>query len=314
MATSLLEKTGNLNILFLKHDLRDEYLPSWVPQWLDLQDIRSRDWIDYMIRRSTSTDVDPLICDLPRVEDGVLSVRGKVLDILASVTTPCYPGSPLAAPLQAATTYESRPTPYGCDDNIYFAIAKSLCFGLKLSGSSLAKHIIDQRMNISKSLRGRLGYWLADNQGFRVGGKGLSFWTRETWGDMPRTNSYWLQHSSLATGLLNWSLGLSNGEIARPTAANDDDLRFYKEVDDGLYTFSTAQMRLSITERGLIGVVTREASRGDIFVRLEGCERLIVLRKAQRNDRWVVVGEGWLCTDHTRFREVEPEFRWFDIV
>ncbi|KAH7486515.1 hypothetical protein FOMA001_g5607 [Fusarium oxysporum f. sp. matthiolae] len=315
MATSLLEKTENLYILCLRHDLKDDYLPSWVPQWFDLHDIRSRDWIGYMIRRSTLPDVGPLVYDLPRVQGNVLSVRGKVIDVLTSLTTPCYAGGSSRASHEVPTISESRSNPYGCDDNIYFAIVKSLCFGLNLFGSSLTNHIIDQKMDISKLLRTRLSCWTADNEDFQVGGKGLPSWTRETYGDILRTNSYLLRDSPFVTNLLIRSLGLSPEVVARLTTPSDDVLRFYKEVDDGLYTFSAAQMRLTITEQGLIGVVMSEASQGDTLVRFEGCERLIVVREAIRNnDRWVVVGEGWLCTDHTRFSEDESELRWFDIV
>ncbi|KAJ0150960.1 hypothetical protein HZ326_6565 [Fusarium oxysporum f. sp. albedinis] len=268
-----------------------------------------------MIRRSTLPDVGPLVYDLPRVQGNVLSVRGKVMDVLTSLTTPCYAGGSSRASHEVPTISESRSNPYGCDDNIYFAIVKSLCFGLNLFGSSLTNHIIDQKMDISKLLRTRLSCWIADNEDFQVGGKGLPSWTRETYGDILRTNLYLLRDSPFVTNLLIQSLGLSPEDGARLITPSDDVLRFYKEADDGLYTFSAAQMRLTITEQGLIGVAMSEASQGDTLVRFEGCERLIVVREAIRNnDRWVVVGEGWLCTDHTRFSEDESELRWFDIV
>jgi hypothetical protein len=315
MATSLLENTGNLYILYLRHDPNDYFLPSWVPQWLNLHDIRSREWIDYTIRRSTLPEVDPLVYDLPRVQGDVLSARGKLIDVLEVLTTPCYAGGSSRASHEVAISQHTPGSnPYGCDDNTYFAIVKSLCFGLNLSGSSLTNCISDQKMGISKVLRTRLGGWTADNQDFQVGGKGLPSWTRETYRDTLRAYLDWFR-DPFVENFLHRSLGLRHEECARLMTPSDAVLRFYNEVDEGLYVFSTAQMRLVITKQGLIGVVTREASQGDILVKFVGCERLMVIRKAIRNnDYWEVVGEGWLCTDHTRFSGDESELRWFNIV
>jgi hypothetical protein len=337
MATTYLQKTGNLDILFIDQCSKSNSLPSWVPRWLRLCGPRSLQWVERLAQRSRQRRRLTTLQVLPRSLNGSLVARGRQIGVLDVLSSPCHGGESVDQFLERSTARTNQATElYESRSAVVQAILTSLCFGLELCNQNITHGVIEYTSAVQRLASNRLVGWISENHTIRIQGESLSDLfhkpVTQTWTSM-LTEYAWhggrlisqrisppLVHIPIQLGFqklepegIKAQKALSivkRQEILdteRPDqmieASNDflssDEpgiVDFLNQVDSGLRIASSSRIRLVVTEEGLIGIASRYASQAHVVVQLDGCERLVVLRKVQGDEElWGFIGEAWFC-------------------
>ncbi|KAJ9426998.1 heterokaryon incompatibility protein-domain-containing protein [Fusarium oxysporum] len=320
MAMSVIENTGSLDILYFNRGAKRDALPTWVPRWLELQGDRIGQWINYTIQRSRSSNGFSTHTAIPRVLENMLVVQGRRIGVLDGLSSPCFSGtssnrSPgVSVPM---AQLGGNLDPYGSYDATVYAVLETVCRGHSLPKNEKGACFSQFHWAFQTRIKAHLGQWISENEDIKIRGESLSYWFDETAGQLPRfiTSALYIGvRCGFSQFLTNDSVdGLSLFEpLAMKTARgfldreeepfmnikvphSEEKIFNLKDAEEGLLCLSSSEMRLVVTDEGLVGLAVKEASQGDVLVQLEGCERPIVLRRAKADEgAWQIVGEGWL--------------------
>ena len=277
-ATALIRSIEGLDFIYLRSANRklDDKLPSWVPDWTDVNDPVARRQLDYIVdHRSHRVSLSEGIFT-HRLAD--ISIYGTVL-IAESVLfdTIEYLGSALTADggaiLSNRTTNPVKTAnPYKSQDEISNIVYQTLLSistqkfgaGARKSSASFPRDFyrnwdisgleFAKLTSVPQDIAIAVCTWLAENRGFEVHGRTVECWTKL------------------------WS------------ESGDED----QSLEDQRQFFSTVQscMRLLMTKRGYLGWAHPQAHQGDRIAFLVGCSRPVILRAYR--DTYRVVGDATL--------------------
>ncbi|KAG4279125.1 hypothetical protein FPRO04_13703 [Fusarium proliferatum] len=320
MATSLIENTGSLDILYFCRGAKRGSLPTWAPRWLELEGNRVEQWIHYTIQRSRPSNGLSMCTAIPRILERTLVVQGRRIGVLDGLSSPCFSGtsnnrSPeVTVPLAQLGNLD----PYGSYNATVNAVLKTVCCGHSLPKNEKSDCFSQFHWAFQTRIKAHLGHWISENEDVKIRGESFSYWFDETVGQLPRFITSVLYMGTLCafstilpdvpvTGLKIFepmAMKTARGFLEReeesfmdPGIPHSEPKIFnLKDADEGLLCLSSSEMRLVVTDEGLVGLAVKEASQGDVLVQLEGCERPLVLRRAKADESaWEIVGEGWLC-------------------
>lgn len=276
--SALIKSPAPLDYIYLKSARRrnSNKLPSWVPDWTDLDDIITRRQFDYIIqgpsRRSEYNGFEWK--NAISISETELTVSGMIVDIVSGlgnifaggegdIEAPIFAKSPTKVrldlgPETASLVYETitgvglLPERAYDDKDRYYADLDGAW-----SDDQMVEHESSQfpGHDTTLELLAPIDTWLAANSSFNIAGQDLK---------------YWWKMLHLRTSQI--------GDAPRITH------HFYNSIRCG--------MRLLATEKGYLGWIHPQAQTGDKIVRIFGCSQHIVLRAAQK--RYRVVGDAIL--------------------
>jgi hypothetical protein len=279
LVTALIQGGECLDFIYLRSGNRkvDGELPSWVPDWTDLDDPIAHRQLD-CIMDHFSNDIKSLE-SMDVGENAAISISGTELkargvlfdtinglgsalttndgDIFAHTT---------AIPDQSVNPYKLR---NNTSDAVYRTLVSNELFPYiayetwdgfaqdlyRLWSIESAQQLEEAQLtNVSQDLTNPIWTWLAENRSFMVHGHTIEYWMK------------------------TWSQS-SNGENAVRNTRH-----FFNNI--------RSCMRLLVTERGYLGWAHPQARKGDRIALFFGCCRPVILRAYQ--DHYHVVGDACL--------------------
>jgi hypothetical protein len=261
LASAMLLSKEPLDLIYLRSANRrpDHELPSWVPDWTDLNDSIAHRQFDYIMAcrsrpETLETDYEEYKLD---ISGHCLGVRGVIVDTIDGL------GSSLTTDGKDTFAHEmsiaTSPTvPYNLEDIpmiIYQTFLSAVLFSnanyeslddipedlFRLWTIKSEQQLIKVEETIhSEELAKSICTWLAENRSFTLYGRTIESW-------------------------MNSSNPLCNTNEAFP-----NEPRFIRAIQ--------SQMRLLITEKGYLGWAHPQACKGDKIAVLVGCSSPVVLR------------------------------------
>lgn len=280
-ATSLLKSNEPLNFIYLRSANRKVAgdLPSWVPDWTDLDDHVAHRQFDCIMMHSpqrVESSETLKVSDI-KVSGLELYVKGVLIDTVNGLGSALsFNGiafaHEIAIPDEIANPYHSK-------DEISRIVYRTLVSTELFPGAQCKTldampagfyHIWSMESTqqleemvpniVPKNLSDSLCTWLAENRSFLVHGQTIEWWTK-TWSKVPSENS--------------------------------DSVQNVRQFFDTI----RSRMRLLITKGGYLGWAHPQVRKGDRVAILFGCKRAVILRA--HHNGYCVVGDACLSGQST---------------
>ncbi|KAG7423411.1 Heterokaryon incompatibility protein 6, OR allele [Fusarium oxysporum f. sp. raphani] len=277
-ATSLLKSNEPLDFIYLRIANRevDGLLPSWVPDWTDLDDPVAHRQFDYImlhVSHKSRRAYDGAEITFSGPELNAKCVLFDTVDGLGTALT-----SDGDASAHETATPDEPAYPYKSQDEISHIVYQTLastemfpasqCKTLDSMPSDLYRIWrigsvqLEEMMptTASHNLSNSICTWLAENRSFKVHGQTIEYWTK-TWSKLPNeTDSVQNEH------------------------------RFFNTI--------RSRMRLLMTKSGHLGWAHPQTRKGDKIAVLFGCSRPVILRAYQAGYR--IAGDACLSGQSIR--------------
>lgn len=275
-ATSLIESHEPLDFIYLRSTTRgvmDGKLPSWVPDWTDLNDPVAHRQFDYITALSLHSAADLIACGGAEfsVSGHELNARCVLFDTADGLGSAFTSNTADTAAHETAMV-QGDGAPYDSDDEISSIVRQNLMstelfpnVRYETSCNLLDRDLYrfwsaktrpnreEMSVAIPAILSDAVRVWLAENRSFAVHGRTVEWWTKA------------------------WSSSRAEHDSSR------DARNFFNAIQSG--------MRLLVTERGYFGWTHPQARRGDKIVMIFGCSRPVILRTGSDGGNRIVGDE-----------------------
>jgi hypothetical protein len=276
-ASTLIESRARLDYIYLKSASRtnSRNMPSWVPDWTDLDDVVVRRQFDFIIQRPSSdprynsSRLGDIVCNISGRE---LTVNGTLVDTVRILGNIHPEGIEEAEPPCSFTASETKATvDLGITSvgQIYNTITgvgllldrgendKDTCYTQIDASCSNTQRAQYENLQLrecdsSLELRATIDAWLSRNRSIHIVGLGLEVW---------------------------WKI----------LALKGDQIGDVSRIAGHFYESIRCRMRLLLTEKGYLGWIHPQAQEGDMIARFSGCSQYVVLRAS--GERYRVVGD-----------------------